>query len=225
METYRKKSGLSTLQVVGLVVAAMLLTMVVTVLIVKSWFFPKPFEPVVLAPAERQRLEEKLARFEQGAGQAPSLRIDAEREGAEELWAEPYNEQELDREIVLTEREINAMIARNPDLAGKVAVVFSPDLVSLHLLIPMDPDLPYVGGHTLRVRAGATFAFRGDRPVFILRGISLMGIPLPNAWIGGLKNIDLVEVFGTDPGFWQGLADGVAAVEVGDGSLRIQLNE
>jgi len=225
METHRKRSGLTTLQVVGLVVATMLLTMVATLLIVKSWLFPKPFEPVVLAPVEAQRLEEKLARFEQGAGRVPIPRLDAERPGGGELRAKPYTEHDLDREIVLTEREINAMIARNPDLARKVAVGFTTDLISLHLIMPMDPDLPFVGGKTLKVRAGAVFTFRGDRPVFMLRGISVMGVPLPNAWIGGLKNIDLVEVFGAEPGFWQGFADGVAAVEVGEGSLRIQLKE
>jgi hypothetical protein len=225
MESHRKRSGLTTLQVVGLVVAAMLLTMVATLLIVKSWLFPKPFEPVVLAPMEAQRLEQKLARFEQGAGRVPIHRLDAEREEAGELRVEPYTENDLDREIVLSEREINAMIARNTDLARKVAVGFTTDLISLHLLVPMDPDLPFVGGKTLKVRAGAEFAFRVDRPVFILRGISVMGVPLPNAWIGGLKNIDLVQVFGAEPGFWQGFADGVAAVEVGEGSLRIQLKE
>ena len=225
METHRKRSGLTTLQVIGLVIAAMLLTMVVTLLVVRSWLFPKPFEPVVLAPVEAQRLEQKLARFEQGGSRFPTHRLGTERPGAGELRAEPYTENDLDREIVLTEREINAMIARNPELARKVAVGFTTDLISLHLLIPMDPDLPVVGGKTLKVRAGAVFTFRGDRPVFILRGISLMGVPLPNAWIGGLKNIDLVEVFGAEPGFWQGFADGVAAVEVKEGSLRIQLKE
>jgi hypothetical protein len=225
METQRERSGLTTIQVVGLVVATMLLTMVVTLLVVKSWLFPKPFDPVVLAPVEAQRLEQKLARFEQGGVRIPIHRPEAERPGDGELRAEPYNENDLDREIILTEREINAMIARNTDLARKVAVGFTTDLISLHLLIPMDPDLPVVGGKTLKVRAGAVFTFRGDRPVFILRGISLMGVPLPNSWIGGLKNIDLVEVFGAEPGFWQGFADGVAAVEVKEGSLRIQLKE
>jgi hypothetical protein len=185
METHRKRSGLTTIQVVGLVVAAMLLTMVATLLVVKSWLFPKPFEPVVLAPVEAQRLEQKLARFEQGGDRSPTYRLDAEQPEAGELRAEPYTENDLDREIVLTEREINAMIARNTDLARKVAVGFSTDLISLHLLIPMDPDLPFLGGKTLKVRAGAEFAFRGDRPVFMLRGISVMGVPLPNAWIGG----------------------------------------
>jgi hypothetical protein len=41
METTREKSGLSAAKVVGIVVAAMLLTMVGTLFIVKSWLFPQ----------------------------------------------------------------------------------------------------------------------------------------------------------------------------------------
>jgi hypothetical protein len=141
------------------------------------------------------------------------------------LEPEAYSEEGASREIRLTEREINAMIARNTDLADKVAIDLADDLVSLRMLIPVDPDFPFLGGKTLKVRAGAELAFRGSRPVFILRGISVMGVPIPNAWMGGLKNIDLVEVFGSDPGFWKGFADGVAAIQVREGNLEINLRE
>jgi hypothetical protein len=227
METTREKSGLSAAKVFGIVVAAMLLTMVGTLFIVKSWLFPKPFEPVVLSAAEEQRLERKLERFEQIGGS--SHRTFSDRQGAlpteEDLKPEPYSEEGASREIRLSEREINAMVAQNTDLAQTMAVDFANDLVSVKLLIPVDPDFPIMGGKTLKVRAGAELAFRGGRPVVILRGISVMGVPLPNAWLGGLKNIDLVEVFGAEPGFWQGFSDGVAAIEVREGNLLIVLKE
>jgi len=104
-------------------------------------------------------------------------------------------------------------------------VDFASDLVSVKLLIPLDQDFPIMGGKILKVRAGAELAFRNSRPVVILRGVSVMGVPLPNAWLGGLKNIDLIQEFGADPGFWKGFADGVAAIEVRDSSLRIVLKE
>ena len=227
METTREKSELSAAKVVGIVVAAMLLTMVGTLFIVKSWLFPKPFEPVVLSAAEEQRLERKLDRFEQIGGS--SHRALSDRQGTlpteEDLKPEPYSEEGASREIRLSEREINAMVAQNTDLAQTMAVDFANDLVSVKLLIPVDPDFPIMGGKTLKVRAGAELAFRGGRPVVILRGISVMGVPLPNAWLGGLKNIDLVEVFGAEPGFWQGFSDGVGAIEVREGNLLIVLKE
>lgn len=218
--------GLSTGKVVGIVIAAMLLTMAGTLLIIKSWLFPSPFEPVVLSKSEEQQLERKLDRLERvGGGQRTAPERTIERPTTEDLRPEPYSEEGASREIRLNEREINGMIGQNPDLATRMVVDLSENLVSVKLLIPVDPDFPIMGGKILKVRAGAELAFRNERPVVILRGISVMGVPLPNAWLGGLKNIDLIQEFGTDPGFWKGFADGVAAIEVREGSLRIVLKE
>jgi len=201
--------------------------MVATLFIVKSWLFSQPFDPVVLSPAESQRLEDKLTRFDQFGGRSRTVLPNQGRANAldGDLQPEAYSEKGASREIRLSEREINAMIAQNTDLARKMVVDFSDDLVSVKLLIPVDPDFPILGGKTLKVKAGAELAFRASRPVFILRGVSVMGVPLPNAWLGGLKNIDLVEIFGAEPGFWKGFADGVAAIQVRDGSLQIVLKE
>jgi hypothetical protein len=227
MEQKKQFSGLSMGKVVGIVIVAMLFTMVATLFIVKSWLFPNPFEPVVLSPAEEQRLESKLARFERTDHHVPAA-APVQRGTVspnDDLQPEPYSEKGASREIRLSEREINAMLAKNTDLARKMVVDFADDLVSVKLLIPMDPDFPVLGGKTLKVRTGAELAFRQNRPVVILRGVSVMGVPLPNAWLGGLKNIDLVQVFGADPGFWKGFADGVALIQVHEGNLYIELKE
>lgn len=52
-----------------------------------------------------------------------------------------------------------------------------------------------------------------------------MGVPVPNAWLGGIKNIDLVEKFGTEKGFWKTFADGVEDIKVEEGLLKIKLKE
>jgi hypothetical protein len=67
--------------------------------------------------------------------------------------------------------------------------------------------------------------FAAGRPVVILKGVSIWGVPLPNAWLGNMKNIDLVQEFGNDRGFWQAFADGVEVIDVKDGELRIRLKE
>ncbi|OPZ64218.1 MAG: hypothetical protein BWY83_03244 [bacterium ADurb.Bin478] len=59
----------------------------------------------------------------------------------------------------------------------------------------------------------------------VLRGVSIMGVPIPNAWLGNLKNIDLVQEFGGDRGFWKAFADGVDYIRVADGRLMIKLKE
>ena len=76
-------------------------------------------------------------------------------------------------------------------------------------MIPVDPDFPFLGGKTLRVKASLELEYSNEKPVVILRGISVMGVPIPNSWLGNLKNLDLVERFGGGPGFWKSFADGV----------------
>ncbi len=63
------------------------------------------------------------------------------------------------------------------------------------------------------------------RPVIILKGVSIWGMPMPNAWLGNMKNIDLVKEFGEDKGFWKAFADGVEEIEVKEEKLRIKLKE
>ena len=224
----KKQSGLTGAKVAVIVLLVMLVTMAGTVFIVKSWLFPSPFEPVMLSKAEEQQLERKLERFERLSdrrmqrGDRERLR---ERPTAGDLVPEPYSEKGASREIRLTEREINGMIAQNTDLATRLVVDLADDLVSAKLLIPLDPDFPFMGGRILKVRAGAELAYRNGRPVVILRGVSVMGVPLPNAWLGGLKNIDLIREFGADPGFWKSFADGVETIEIREGSMRIVLKE
>jgi hypothetical protein len=117
------------------------------------------------------------------------------------------------------------MMAKNTDLADKLAIDLAENMVSIKLLIPLDPDFPMLGGQTLKVKAGAELAYRDGRPVVKLKGVSLMGVPMPNAWLGGIKNIDLIKEFGADEGVWKSIADGVESISVVEGFLKIQLKE
>ena len=225
MEPPLQKKGLSAAKIFTLVFSAMLLAVLAAVFIIKIWLFPQPFTPVVLSQAEEQRLERKLERFEHWGDRSTHERRPTASISDADLKPEPYSEEGASHEIRLSEREVNGLIAQNRDLAQRLMVDFSQDLVSVKLLIPVDPDFPFMGGKVLKVRAGAEMAYRQGRPVVILRGISVMGVPLPNAWLGGLKNIDLIETFGSDPGFWKSFADGVEAIEVREGNLHFVLRE
>jgi hypothetical protein len=226
------KKGFSGMQVLGIVVGVIMVTIVVTIFAIRTWLFPQPFTPVVLNQQEEQQLEQKLERFESiatlpaGKQQVnrPTVppKDDFTKQG--KLSPKAYAEQDADREILLSEREINAMLAKNTDLAQKAAIDLSDDLISLRLLLPVDPDFPFMGGKIIRARAGAELAYRDGRPVVILKGVSLMGVPIPNAWLGGLKNIDLVREFG-DQGFWESFGEGVDTIQVKKGQLYIKLKE
>ena len=171
---------------------------------------------MTLSSQEQQQLSRKLERLDSVAGRPPAGGGPA---------PEPYSEEGASREVRFSERELNALLANNTDLARKVAIDLSDDLVSASILVPMDPDFPVFGGKTLRLRTGVEFAYQNGRPVVRLKGVSLMGVPLPNAWLGGLKNIDLVQEFGNDEGFWKAFADGVEEVRVEQGNLMLKLKE
>ncbi|MEA2116717.1 MAG: arginine N-succinyltransferase [Thermodesulfobacteriota bacterium] len=227
--------GFSGKQVVAIVVGVMLLTIVVTIVSIRTWLFPQPFTPVVLDQKEEQHLEQKLVRFESFAavpkpeeqasipGKTTTPKKDFNKQG--ELNPEAYSEKGASREISLSEREINGLLAKNTDLAQKIAVDLAKDLISLRLLLPVDPDFPVMGGKTIRAKAGAELAYREGRPVVVLKGISLMGVPVPNAWLGGIKNIDLVQEFGGNQGVWKSFADGMETIRVEEGQLYIKLKE
>lgn len=141
------------------------------------------------------------------------------------LVPEAYSEKNAVREITFTERELNGLLAKNTDLAQKLAIDLANNLVSAKLLIPLEEDFPVLGGKTLRLNAGIGMAYENEKPVIILKGISVMGVPIPNAWLGGIKNIDLVSEFGVDPGFWKSFSQGVDHIQVTDGKINIKLKE
>jgi len=204
------------------VLATMVVTIGVTLAIVKYYFFPSEFEPVQLSAKEEKVLEAKLDRLE-SLDTAYQPRHRATDSGA--LEPEPYSEEGADRTIRFSEREINSLLAKNTDLARKLAIDLSDNLVSAKLLVPVDEDFPVMGGKILRVRAGVEMAYRNDKPIVILKGVSIMGVPIPNAWLGGLKNIDLVQEFGSNDGFWKAFSEGVQNIQVVEGDLQIELKE
>jgi hypothetical protein len=168
-----------------------------------SLLFPREFRPVVLAPREQEALEAKLERLE----------------------PERYREDDASRTVRFTQRELNSLVARNTDLASRLALHLSDDLLSAKILVPLDEDLPFLGGKVLKVTAGLELAFAEGRPRVALRGVSVMGVPIPNAWLGGIKNVDLVKEFGADEGFWKAFAAGVSDLRVEDGALVLRLKE
>ncbi len=208
------RRGPSWPQVAAIVAVSILATGLLTAWLVRTYIFPSTFEPVTLNAAEERLLETKLQRLE-GIAPAPT--------GA--LTPEPYTEAGATRTVRFSERELNALLARNTDLAERVAVDLSDNLVSAKILLPMEEDFPVLGGRVLRIHAGVTLDYQGERPIVKLKGVSLMGVPLPNAWLGGLKNVDLVAEFGADEGFWQAFAAGVAGMRVVEGDLLLELRE
>lgn len=230
-----QKQGLRWSHVLWIILATILITAGATYWAVRTYVFAKDFEPVVLKQKEVLVLNRKLEQLgftteteapastdkQTGKNSNPASEFNAEGN----LKPQVYSEVGAKREVSLSERELNSLLAKNTDLARKLAIDLSDDLMSAKLLVPVDPDFPVLGGKTLRVTGGLEVAYDNDKPIVVLRGVSIMGVPVPNAWLGGMKNIDLVKEFSTSEGFWKAFADGIQNIHVEDGRLIIKLKE
>jgi len=222
----------SGLHIFLIVLVTILVTAALTFWVIRTYIFPSEFKPVELSASEEQVLTTKLERLDTLQSQRTRGKLKAAKRNTDADTAEPgvlepeaYSEVGADRSISLSERELNALLAKNTDLARKLAIDLSDNLMSAKLLVPVDEDFPILGGKILKVRAGMELAYTNNRPVVVLKGVSVMGVPIPNAWLGGLKNIDLVEYYGTESGFWKAFADGVDSISIEDGNLTMVLKE
>ena len=227
LENPVRGGGLRGIHILWIVLATIVLTVAVTFWVVRTYIYAKDFEPVELSVNEQQTLDAKLRVLGYDPGPGTSSQAGSVPKETDEEWlrSERYSETGARREVRFSERELNAMVANNRDLAKKLALDLGDDLVSARLLVPLDQDFPILGGKTLRVSTGVEMAFRDAKPVVILKGVSIMGIPIPNAWLGGLKNIDLISEFGDESGFWSAFADGVENIRVEEGQLKVELKE
>lgn len=243
-----KRKGFSGKQVFVIVLLTLLVAVVLTYFVLQKFVFGSEFKPVNLSQSETVVLNEKL----QALGFQPDTTVasneqpkkkgfwgsraeknenETEQEGEPgsetdpDLIPEAYSEDASKREIFFTERELNGMLAKNTDMEKRLAIDLADDLASAKMIIPMDPDFPFVGGKKVRINTGVGLSFTDDRPVVVLKGVSVMGVPIPNAWLGNLKNVDLVSEFGLESGFWKTFAAGVEYINVEDGKLHIKLKE
>lgn len=204
-----------------IVFAAMLAAVIVGLLLAKWWLFPSQLEPVELRANEQVAVNQKL----QALGVQQDAFPQAGAESGDRLVPQPYSEAGASREVRFSERELNGLLAKNTDLAQKLAIDLSDNLASARLVLPIDPDFPIMGGQTLRMNAGLEVAFADGRPRVVLKGVSAWGVPLPNSWLGNLKQVDLVAQYGAQEGFWKAFADGIETIDVRDGQLYVKLRE
>jgi len=222
------RQGVSLPRVLLIVLVTVLVTLGGSYWVLKTYIFAREFKPVELSAKEERVLDSKLRVLgyqpERGSvdNTAPSA-DEFDKQGV--LKPERYSEAGAKREVTFNERELNALLAKNTDLARKLAIDLSDDLVSAKLLVPMEPDFPVLGGKTLRFNAGVEMAYVKGKPMVVLKGVSIMGVPIPSAWLGGLKNVDLVTEFGAGPGFWKSFSEGVENIRVEDGQIKIKLKE
>jgi len=214
-------------RILGIIALFFIVVITVSVWWIKHNLYANPFNPTKLNEREQQVLNTKLERLEQSfqkQGKFSGTRTDEEMTKGR-LEPEGYIEDPARREIRISQKELNALIAKDEKAARQIAINLSDDMISLKLIIPVDKGFPFLGGKTLRLSCGVTLRHEAGKPVVALRGVSIGGIPIPNAWLGNLKNVDLVHEFNGQHGFWGTLSKGVEDIKVSNGSLSIKLRE
>jgi hypothetical protein len=214
-------------RVMGIVVLVVIGAVLLSGGWLKRYVYASRFTPTVLNTGEKTVLESKVAELEATATRARRVESKENKQRDKRPPPEPeaYSEKGSRREIRFTEKELNALIAHDAQFAQRVAINLSENLLSIKLLVPLDESIPILGGKSLLLNLGLTLGFEDGRPVVALKGVSLGGIPLPNAWMGKLKNRNLVTEFRAEGDFWKVFSDGVAGLKVQEGQILIKLKE
>lgn len=208
------------LYVLGLLVVLVLV--VVSTVAFTLWWIQRPIKPVVLTATEKTVLEEKITLLSAAPEHPPQPVPDPK----------PMVIQELDRPYVpgsrvlkLTERELNGLLNANTDLGQTVRLEFGRDAINAYLAIPIPEDFPVGGGRMFRARGRFRVSLNeGQAPYAILEDITIFGLSLPKAWLGGLKGENLIaKAMGEHNG--EPILQGVKSLRVEPGALVIEVNE
>jgi len=161
-----------------------------------------PFSPVQLSATEQSALDQKMAEIQ--SGNAPIT--------------------DPSKTIILSEREINGFL-KEQGLGETVKVSINNGNISATALVPFDKDVPVVGGHTVRLKLAVNTELDKDHRLALrVSDVNVSGISLPNAWLGGIKGLNLLADDTTDSPL-KNLADGIKTFEVKKGEVRVVLND
>ena len=167
---------------VGLVVV-ICATVMITV-----WYLQRPIKPVVLSPPEKAVVEAKLERI----NKAPTdSRPPAENVISRRPPDRPY--EAGSKTLRLTERELNGLLNQNTELGKTVRLELGQDAINAYVATLIPKDVPILGGKMFRARGRFHLSVtNGAAPSFILEDVTVFGLSLPKAWLGGLKGENLL---------------------------------
>ena len=184
------------------------------------WYIQRPIKPVVLSAAEKAVVDTKLDHLGGTSGGGPRAPT---AEGA-------ATRLELDRPYVpgskllrLTERELNGLLNANTELGKTVRFEFGRDAINAYVAAPIPEDVPVLGGKMLRARGRFRVSVtNGAAPYAILEDVTIFGLSLPKAWLGGLKGENLLgDAVGKRNG--APILQGIKSLRVEPGALVLEV--
>lgn len=223
------------------ITGGVLLALAVSGVLLYRYYFHAHINPTVLSDKEKVVLNEKLERI-QTASNAAHIPLDpststelnevkllppVDQELLQRQQDEFLRQQEMERRtLTLSSRELNAMLNYQTDFGQTFRIDFKPGYLDIQCVIPVPEDVAVLGGKTLRgsVDVGISKLPEG-KLALIVRDVTVCGLPMPNAWLGNIKNQNLIEQFGSENEILKIFADGIEHIEIVDGQMRVRLAE
>lgn len=199
-----------------------LVLIIVATIAITIWWLGRPIKPVVLSAKEKAVVEEKLQHLESASGDK-SRAVVAPNDGPKPEPDRIYLPGS--RELRLTEREINGLLNENTDLGKTVRLEFGRDAINAYVTTPIPEDVPLLGGKMFRARGRFRLSIgNGGAPYAILEDVTVFGLSLPKAWLGGIKGENLLdEAVGERKG--RPALKGIKSLRVEPGVMVLQVDE
>lgn len=219
----------------GLLLGLMLL--VVATVAMTVWYLQRPIQPVQLSSSEKAVVEKKLDRLGGTAAStsrapdsstlppSPSPRVPGARAPESAVtMLEPDRPYEAGAKVLrLTERELNGLLNANTDLGKTVRLELGRDAINAYVTAPIPEDVPVMGGKIFRARGRFRVALTNDATACaILEDVTVFGLSLPKAWLGGIKGENLLgDAMGTRQG--SPILKGLKSLRVEPGALVLEV--
>jgi len=169
-----------------------LLLIIITTVAITLWWMQRPIKPVVLSAKEKATVDQKLQQVSGTADNRPSAAA-PRNAGPKTMPAQDQFYVPGSKTLQLTERELNGLLNMNTELGKTVRLEFAQDAINAYLAVPIPQDFPIGGGKMFRARGRFRLSLsNGEAPYAILEDVTVLGLSLPKAWLGGLKGENLL---------------------------------
>jgi hypothetical protein len=217
----------------GILLGLMLLVLATVAITV--WYLQRPIKPVELSSAEKAAVEKKLDRLSgtpASVKPAPGTLNPAPRKPNAPTTESAVTMLEQDRHyepggkvLRLTERELNGLLNANTELGQTVRLELGRDAINAYIVAPIPEDFPIMGGKVFRARGRFRVALTNSASAYaILEDVTVFGVSLPKAWLGGMKGENLLgDAMGSRNG--TPVLNGIKSLRVEPGALVLEVTD
>lgn len=206
------------------------------------WWIQRPIKPVVLSPKEKVVVDQKLQKLQGNEAAKPGTPAAPLTAGVNSGTRSAIPEAsrgtgaEIDdknlriyvpgsKSLKLTEREINGLLNENTELGKSVRLEFAQDAINAYLAVRIPDDFPIGGGKMFRARGRFRVSVgNSGEPYAILDDVTVFGLSLPKAWLGGIKGENLLGQAMGEGKQWRGIK-GIKSLRVEPGALVLEVED